>query len=142
MSRRPAERLEPQSGTLPQRRSRGPAGRRTAPAAGQATPRFLSEPIIVKLVPISEGQLRVLASLQRALASLYADFLRDVGEPAEDVAGGLYRLTSALEEITRYWKEEAGDLATVEGWRSALVRISEHGLDGAIARSIAVKALK
>ena len=105
-------------------------------------PRFLSEPIIVKLVPISEDQLRVLASLQRALASLYADFLRDVGEPAEDVAGGLYRLTSALEEITRYWKEEAEDLATVEGWRSALVRISEHGLDGAIARSIAVKALK
>jgi hypothetical protein len=84
----------------------------------------------------------VLESLERALASLYADFLRDVGEPAEDVAGGLFRLTSTLDEITRYWKEEAEDVATVEGWRAALARITDNGLDGASARSIAVEALK
>jgi hypothetical protein len=143
MSRRPTERPGVDSGSLPAEQSRGPAGRRTAPASEEEQlPRVLRDPIVVKLVPISEDQLRVLESLERALASLYADFRRDVGEPANDVAGGLYRLTSALEEITRCWKEEAEDLATVEGRRTALAQITQNGLDGAIVRHIAGDAAK
>ena len=108
----------------------------------ESIPDVLAEPIVLKMVPISADQLRVLESLQRAVESLYADFLRDFGAPADDLAGGLYRLTSSLEQMISYWKEESEDLATVEGWRIALAEIRKNGPDATDAWKIATEALR
>lgn len=106
------------------------------------TPAVLEEPIIIKVVPISADQLRVLESLEKALFSLYVDFQRDMGGSADDVAGWLFRLTSTLGAITSFWKEQADDLATVEGWRSALAQIRDERLDALEAQSVAAEALR
>jgi len=104
-------------------------------------PPVLHEPIVVRLVPVSADQIRVLESLESVFASLYIDFQRDLGSPADDVAGGLHRIKFALGAITTYWREAAEDLAAVEGWRAALERIRDEQLDTAQAQSLAAQAL-
>jgi hypothetical protein len=105
-------------------------------------PALFTESIVIKMVPVSADQLSVLESLERSLLSLYVDFQRDVGAQAEDVAGGLHRLTAALGTITSYWKEQAEDLATIDSWRAALAEIRTGELDATEARTLAVKVLR
>lgn len=104
-------------------------------------PHVLDEPIVVRLVPVSVDQIHVLESLEHVFVSLYVDFQVDLGSPADDVAGGLYRIRFALGGITSYWKEAAEDLATVEGWRAALERIRDEEVSPAQAHRIAAEAL-
>jgi hypothetical protein len=103
---------------------------------------LFTESIVIKMVPVSADQLSVLESLERALLSLYVDFQRDVGVDAEDVAGGLHRLTAALGTITSFWKEQAEDLATVDSWRAALSEIRTGDLDSIEAQRLAAQVLQ
>jgi hypothetical protein len=80
---------------------------------------------VVRLVPISADQVRVLESLERAFFGLASDFHRDIGGE-ESIAGGLFRLWSTLDVIATFWKEEAQDPATVERWREALVALASE----------------
>jgi hypothetical protein len=97
----------------------------------------------MRVVPISADQVRALESLERALFGLAADFQRDFGTMDGDgeIAGGLYRLWSTLGVITICWKEQADDLATVEGWRAAL-EVIRDGTADRDARAIAAEALR
>jgi hypothetical protein len=104
-------------------------------------PDVLQDPIIVKAVPISADQVRVLESLERAFLSLYTDFQHDVGLRADEMAGGLYRFTTTLNALTSFWKDQAEDLATIEGWRAALARISNECLSASDAQRVAAEAL-
>jgi hypothetical protein len=104
---------------------------------------FFEEPIIVRLVPVSGAQIRALESLERALFGLAADFQRDFGLDGDgELAGGLYRLWSTLGMITTYWKEQAEDVASVEGRRVALERIRDDESGESAAREIAADALR
>lgn len=103
---------------------------------------LFAESIAIKMVPLSADQLHVLESIERALLSLYADFQRDIGAPADELAGGLHRLTAALSAITSFWKEEAEDLATIDGWRAALNEIGTGDLDAIEAQRLAARALR
>lgn len=103
---------------------------------------LFTESIVIKMVPVSADQLSVLESLERALLSLYVDFQRDIGAQAEDVAGGLHRLTAALSTITSFWKEQAEDLATIDSWRVALNEIRTGELDSMEAQRLAAKVLR
>ena len=97
---------------------------------------------VVRLVPISADQVRVLESLERALFGLAADLNRDFGLENDDesIAGGLFRLWSTLDVIATLWKEEAVEVATVERWRRALAALaSEERIDD--TRTIAREAL-
>lgn len=97
--------------------------------------------LIVRLVPVSGDQVRVLESLQRALFGLASDVNRDLGIEGDDsITGGLYRLWSTLDVIATLWKEQADDAATPERWRRALVEIAtEAPIDD--VRTIARRAL-
>src|SRR5918996_1009017 len=97
--------------------------------------------LIVRLVPISADQMRVLESLQRAFFGLAADVNRDLGVQDDDsIAGGLYRVWSTLGVIATLWKEQAEDAAAPERWRRALAAIANDApIDD--ARSIARTAL-
>lgn len=104
---------------------------------------LLEEPIIVRLVPVSNGQMRALESIERALFGLAADFQRDFGLDGDgELAGGLYRLWSTLGMITTYWKEEAEDVAAVEARRAALECIRDDASADSAARRIAADALR
>lgn len=86
----------------------------------------MSEPLDVRLIPISADQVRVLESLRRAFSGLAADFNSDLGTHGdESIAGGLYRLWSTLDVIATLWKEQAAkDATAAELWRQALVSIA------------------
>jgi hypothetical protein len=106
-------------------------------------PSILEEPLIVRLVPISAAQIRVLESVEQAFFSLVSDFHRDFG-PADgsEIAGGLYRIWSSLGVITTCWKEGAEDVDAAEQRRAALERIGNDGLSAEEARQIAREALR
>jgi hypothetical protein len=106
-------------------------------------PSILEEPVIVRLVPISAGQIRVLESVEHAFFSLACDFHREFG-PAEgsEIAGGLYRIWSSLGVITTCWKEEADDFDAAERRRAALERIGNDSLSAEEAGQIAREALR
>jgi hypothetical protein len=97
----------------------------------------------VRLVPISAGQIQAFESLERALSVLAADFWRDYGiEHDEHIAGGLYRLRSALEIVVELWRESSEDPAAVERQRWALEEIVRNGLNRQDARALAEQALR
>jgi hypothetical protein len=99
--------------------------------------------LIVRLVPVSADQARVLESLDRAFFSLLSDFQRDMGAlGGDEIAGGLFRISSTLDGIARSWKESAEDVADVERRRAALERIRDGGLDDVEARALARDALR
>ena len=102
-------------------------------------PNEAHEELVVRLVPISADQVRVLESLQRAFFGLASDFHRDIGGD-ESIAGGLFRLWSTLDVIATFWKEEAEDAATVERWRRALTVLASEGSTDEV-RAIARRAL-
>ena len=103
---------------------------------------IFEEHLVVRLVPISADQVRVLESLDRAFFSLSSDFQRDMAPlGVDEVAGGLYRICSTLGTIARCWKESAEELADAERQRAALERIRDGGLDDAEARGDAREAL-
>lgn len=86
----------------------------------------MTQPVDVRLVPISADQVRVLDSLRRAFSGLAADFNSDLDiHDDESIAGGLFRLWSTLDVISTLWKEQAGkDATAAELWRQALVSIA------------------
>jgi hypothetical protein len=84
----------------------------------------VSEPLDVRLVPISADQVRVLESLQRAFSGLASDFSRDLRIDDDSIAGGLFRLWSTLDVIATEWKDQADDVTRLERWRQALVSIA------------------
>jgi hypothetical protein len=96
----------------------------------------------VRLVPVSVAQVRVLESLGRAFSGLASDFEHEYGGSRlhDNIAGGLYLLWTTLDVITDLWKEGAEDVATVEGWRAALERISSDAGEAEI-RALAQEAL-
>jgi hypothetical protein len=96
----------------------------------------------VRLVPIAVAQVRVLKSLQRAFHGLASDFEREYGGQRvhDNIAGGLYLLWSTLDVITDLWEGATDDVATVEGWRTALQRISSVAREEEV-RAIAQEAL-
>jgi hypothetical protein len=99
------------------------------------------EPSVIRLVPISADQIRVLESLQRAFFGLASDVNRDLGIDGDDsIAGGLYRLWSTLDVIATFWKEQAEDAAAIERWRTALTRLANDAPVGEV-RAIARAAL-
>ena len=104
---------------------------------------MVNEKLDVRLVPISEEQVKALESLRHALRLLADDFHRDVGAADDEaMAGGLYRLWSTLDVIRTLWLAEGEDPARVDGWRRALEQIrtqaptddlralAENALDG------------
>ena len=96
----------------------------------------------VRLVPISASQIQAFESLERALSGLAADFWRDYGAGSDTrIAGGLYRLSSALEMVIEEWRDGSEDVAAVEERRRALEQIARSGLTGSAAREVAVRAL-
>jgi hypothetical protein len=96
----------------------------------------------VRLVPISASQIQAFESLERALSGLAADFWRDYGADNDTrIAGGLYRLSSALEMVIEDWRHGSEDVATVEGRRRALEHIARNDLTGSAARDVAERAL-
>ena len=101
---------------------------------------LLDEHPVIRAVPISAHQVRALESLERAFFALAADFQRDYGLDGDgEIAGGLFRIWSTLGTINACWKEEAEDLAVVEGWRYALEQIRDGAPD---AQGIAAAALR
>ena len=97
----------------------------------------------VRLVPISASQIQALQSLERALSGLAADFWRDYGADHDTrIAGGLYRLCSALQMVIEEWRDASEDVAVVEERRRALEQIARAGLSGQVAREVAERALE
>jgi hypothetical protein len=101
---------------------------------------ILDDRPVIRAVPISSHQVRALESLERAFFALAADFQRDYGVDGDgEIAGGLFRIWSTLGTINACWKEEAEDLAVIEGWRYALEQIRDGAED---APQLAAEALR
>jgi hypothetical protein len=102
-----------------------------------------AERFAVRMVPISASQIEALASLARASSGLTTDFWREYGVDHDDrIAGGLYRLCSALEMIVAQWRDDSEDIAVVEGRRRALEQIVRGGLTSEEILRVAARALQ